>query len=327
MAPHEARNDSGEIDITGFWRYHKPKTTWIRDRKSISRGERDEGLISQGTRVSEEPGLRGQREAAYEEQHGGKRRQSRGKESGSTAAAEILEMKLPHVLKIASTDPIKGPFVWPNGGEATMVLQRDGVVARIASEFGVVQLSSLDPNKPQVNALLKLVEAFEKNVPLMIVDTEFDPATGDAKDLAVVVSDWNGVVIDSKQWQQQPKLHTTQVDEWQEYVNEHKQNLVVSWGNPELELFARAGRRIADGSDGFDVREAILQVFPGMRNLAHAENAMRFSLSMDFLTPVFGMRAKAHHTALRDCEAEAVVMTAFVRYIGRYVVRNLSEKA
>ena len=178
-----------------------------------------------------------------------------------------------------------------------------------------------------MNALLKLVEAFKKNVPLMIVDTEFDPATGDVNDLAVVVSDWNGVVIDSKQWQQQPKLHTTQVDEWQEYVNEHKQNLVVCWGNPELELFARAGRRIADGSDGFDVREAILHVFPGMRNLAHAENAMRFSLSMDFLTPVFGMRAKAHHTALRDCEAEAVVMTAFVRYIGRYLVRNLSEEA
>ena len=39
----------------------------------------------------------------------------------------------------------------------------------------MVQLSSLDPNKPQVNALLKLVEAFEKNVPLMIVDTEFRP--------------------------------------------------------------------------------------------------------------------------------------------------------
>jgi hypothetical protein len=327
MAPHEARNDSGEIDITGFWRYHKPKATWIRDRKSISRGERDRGLVSQGTRVSEEPGRRGQREAAYEEQHGG-RRQSRGLRSDNTAAAEILEMKLPHVLKIACTDPIKGPFVWPNGGEATMVLQRDGVVARIASEFGVVQLSSLDPNKPQVNALLKLVEAFKKNVPLMIVDTEFDPATGDAKDLAVVVSDWNGVVIDSMSWQQQPKLHTRQVDEWQEYVNEHKQNLVVCWGVPELELFARAGRRVADGSDGFDVREAILQVFPGMRNLAHAgSNAMRFSLSMDFLTPVFGMRAKAHHTALRDCEAEAVLMTAFVRYIGLYVVRNLSEKA
>ena len=185
------------------------------------------------------------------------------------------------------------------------------------------QLSSLDPNKPQVNALLKLVEAFEKNVPLMIVDTEFDPATGDVHDLAVVVSNWNGVVIDSKQWQQQPKLHTTQFDEWQEYINEHKKNLVVCWGSPELELFARAGRRIADGSDGFDVREAVLQVLPGMRNLVKAENALRFATRMNFLTPVFGIRAKAHHTALRDCEAEAVVMTAFVRYIGRYVVRNL----
>jgi transcription-repair coupling factor (superfamily II helicase) len=43
-------------------------------------------------------------------------------------------------------------------------------------------------------------------------------------------------------------------------------NLVCCWGVPELKLFSRAGRRISDGSDGFDVREAILQVFPGPRH-------------------------------------------------------------
>ncbi len=40
--------------------------------------------------------------SAYEEKHGGKRRQSRGMETGSFAVSnEILKMKLPHVLKIA----------------------------------------------------------------------------------------------------------------------------------------------------------------------------------------------------------------------------------
>ena len=66
-----------------------------------------------------------------------------------------------------------------------------------------------------------------------------------------------------------------------------------------------------------DVREAVLQVLPGMRKLANAVNSIRFSLSMNLLTPVFGMRGKAYHTALRDCEAEAVVVTAFIRYIAR----------
>ena len=308
MAPNEARDDSGEINATGFWRYITSQATWRRDRKARSRGERDRdervgrdvgrdrGLISQGNRVSEEPGRRRQREDAYEEKHGGQLCESRGTNTGSSRVSnEILKLNLPHVRAIAMTDPIKGPFVWPNGGEATMVPDRDGVVARIANTFGVVQLSSLDPNKPQVNALLKLVEAFEKNVPLIIVDTEFDPATGDVNDLAVVVCNWNGVVIDSKQWQQQPKLHTTQFDEWQEYINEHKKNLVVCWGNTELELFARAGRRIADGSDGIDVREAVLQVLSLMSGpLAQADFAMRFGPGQQFLCLLANMLFNGH---------------------------------
>ena len=43
--------------------------------------------------------------------------------------------------------------------------------------------------------------------------------------------------------------------------------------------------------------------------------SVRFSLSMNLLTPLFGMRALAFHTALKDCEAESVVITAFVRFI------------
>jgi hypothetical protein len=61
-------------------------------------------------------------------------------------------------------------------------------------------------------------------------------------------------------------------------------------------------RKAADGSDGFDVRECILQVLPRMRNLTHADDTCRFSLSMNLLTPLFGLRAAPFHTALRDCE-------------------------
>ena len=49
-----------------------------------------------------------------------------------------------------------------------------------------------------------------------------------------------------------------------------------------------AGRKAADGSDGFDVREAILQVLPVMRYLASADVTRQFSLSMNVLTPLFG---------------------------------------
>jgi len=54
-------------------------------------------------------------------------------------------------------------------------------------------------------------------------------------------------------------------------------------------------RKAADGSDGFDVRECILQVLPRMRNLTHADDTCRFSLSMNLLTPLFGLRAAPFH--------------------------------
>ena len=49
-------------------------------------------------------------------------------------------------------------------------------------------------------------------------------------------------------------------------------------------------RKAADGSDGFDVRECILQVLPRMRNLTHADDTCRFSLSMNLLTPLSSTR-------------------------------------
>ena len=36
---------------------------------------------------------------------------------------------------------------------------------------------------------------------------------------------------------------------------------------------------------------------------------------MNLLTPLFGLRAAPFHTALCDCEGEAVIITAFIRHL------------
>ena len=78
-------------------------------------------------------------------------------------------------------------------------------------------------------------------------------------------------------------------------IDEHKKNLVVCWGNTELELFARAGRRIADGSDGIDVREAVLQVLSLMSGpLAQADFATRFGPGQQFLCLLTNMLFNGH---------------------------------
>mgnify|MGYP000961802233 CR=1 FL=1 len=47
---NEARNDLGEIDADGLWRFQSDRQYWRRDRKQVTRGLRDVGLVSLGTR-------------------------------------------------------------------------------------------------------------------------------------------------------------------------------------------------------------------------------------------------------------------------------------
>ena len=44
----------------------------------------------------------------------------------------------------------------------------------------------------------------------------------------------------------------------------------------------------------------------------------RFSMAMDCLTSIFGMRSRAYHDALYDIMGEAVVITAYVRFISQF---------
>jgi len=76
--------------------------------------------------------------------------------------------------------------------------------------------------------------------------------------------------------------------------------LVCCWGSAEFEFLRAAGRKAADGSDGFDVRECILQVLPRMRNLTHTDDTCRFSLSMNLLR-LYNELYHEHHPHARLC--------------------------
>jgi len=329
------RNDNGELDEDGLWRYHSSKRTWIRDRKAQSRqlrkpDDRDDR--------PEHNAKRGQREEKREQETGA-RRESRGPGGWGSAieCEQILAERLPHVVQIAMTDPVDGPFHWPDSCEAAMVRERDAVMQRLAAKFGPLKsLSSLSLSKPNVNSLCKLVDARNSGRLLLICDTETHRdddsrgnrwKAGDVYDIAVTCVDWNGQVLHSKRWLDRwGKLSKDQIQEVVDLMKSRPDMLLCCWGNAEFKLFKKAGRKPSDGSDGIDVREAVLQVLPGMRNLANAVNSIRFSLSMNLMTPVFGMRGKAYHTALKDCEAEAVVITAFIRYIARQQPSTSSSK-
>ena len=41
-------------------------------------------------------------------------------------------------------------------------------------------------------------------------------------------------------------------------------------------------------------------------------------MAMDFLTNLFGISNRACHTALADCDGEAIVMSAFIRFIAKW---------
>ena len=92
-----------------------------------------------------------------------------------------------------------------------MAPQREAVVARIDDKFGpMLPVSRLTRSIPNVNSLLTLISAFEKNERIMIVDTEFhrhDDTAPDPRwkarevyDLAIACTDWDGKVVQSQRW-------------------------------------------------------------------------------------------------------------------------------
>ena len=85
--------------------------------------------------------------------------------------------------------------------------------------------------------------------------------------------------------------------------------LIYSWGNPELLVFEKAGVRVADGSSGFDMRQALLSVLKGCKPSA-AKNP--FSLSQNVLVPFLGIRGGPFHKAKQDTFDEALTVTSLL---------------
>eukprot|EP00966_Prymnesium_polylepis_P113673 2628089-Prymnesium_polylepis.1 len=156
---------------------------------------------------------------------------------------------------------------------------------RLLAKYGPLQeLNTLDRRKPNVNALHTVVEAYNTDRWLMVVDTEThrkDDSSargrwkaGQLYDLAITVTGWNGTVRWKKRWLNRwGKLTALQVNEAVAIMKSRKDTLLCSWGSPEQKYFKQAGRLPDDHSDGMDMKEVVLQFLPGMRNIVNAHNS------------------------------------------------------
>ena len=183
------------------------------------------------------------------------------------------------------TDPVQGPFHWPDSREAAMVPERDAVMQRLAAKFGPLKsLSSLTQSKPNVSSLGQLVAARNSGRLLMIVDTETHRdndsrgnrwKAGDVYDIAVTIVDWNGRVLWSKRWLNRwGKLTKLEIQEVAELLRSRPDCLLCCWGNAEFKLFKQAGRKPSDGSDGIDVREWNVRALRRVMGLVQQEPAL-----------------------------------------------------
>jgi len=82
--------------------------------------------------------------------------------------------------------------------------------------------------------------------------------------------------------------------------------------------------------------QAILTRFPQLKNAktkgvkidgTTRDSTKRFSMAMDCLTSIFGMRSRAYHNAIDDIMGEGVVITGYVRFISQFDDMYEDEKS
>jgi hypothetical protein len=121
-------------------------------------------------------------------------------------------------------------------------------------------------------------------------------------DFAISVHDCHGEVDPALSWHKRNDNYVPLDDKTKQEGLDHLKKLhgmgilIYSWGNPELLVFEKAGVRVADGSSGFDMRQALLSVLKGCKPSA-AKNP--FSLSQNMLVPFLGIRGGPFHKAKR----------------------------
>jgi hypothetical protein len=109
-------------------------------------------------------------------------------------------------------------------------------------------------------------------------------------------------------------------------INSRPDLPLCAWGyGPEWWWVDQAGRRkknaegkrVDDGSDGIDLKTAIVTVAPKMRKAASAVGKARGSMSQNLVVPVMGLRRTAYHEALPDVLTEGIGASAFSRVLER----------
>ena len=276
-----------------------------------------------------------------------------GRKWRDPATGEAIEPStcMEHIMTIAACDPNGYAFTF--GGASpilstnadglrqwiearAMVESRNAVAQRWLTHFGPPKpLSSLRKRRLTTSARTFL-NAIQAGKVVMIVDAEGhrrdDPIghryrKGDVYDLAVTLVDprtGSTVAVLFHECDRHGKLNPTQKRRASAAIGSRPDALCCSWGfGPEYEFAIKpSGRRKAEGSDGIDLKEVVLQVMPTcVRNAASATGPKRWSMSMDLWVPVMGVRRNAYHQALPDCVAECIVALA----LGRALARPVAE--
>jgi hypothetical protein len=225
-----------------------------------------------------------------------------------------------------------GVKVFPDENEYLNVDRRDEVLPSLVRVFGGPNLQSdVDHSNKHSIAFESLLDAHDNDIPLAVCDSEYGnrkgvPRREQTTEFALGWFSWDGQMLDYFEWKNEDGsyLRAEQWDEIHEALRTKCIGMpICGWGSPELRIFAEAGR-----DDGIDAMQAILTRFPQLKNARTKgvkktdgltrDSTKRFSMAMDCLTSIFGMNSRAHHNAINDIMGEAVVITAYTRFISQF---------
>ena len=316
----------------GYWRRDKgPGTDTTKTERNhnglAKRGEtRKSAEIRQAAAHGKTPAqARHEREQSFLQKYGFARhpsRQSRDGFGNLAAAHTMLQKKHINEARWA------GEYTEADGAGHSL---ED---AKYRSEITGTFYSWYNPPRPPStrngNSLRTAVSAVQTCRPMAGVDLEFNQIgqerDGDLDedgrsvwariyDFSIAVHDCHGKVDLALSWHSRNDNHTPLSEETrQEGINWLKKLdtmsiLIYSWGNPELAVFEKAGLRQADGSTGFDMRQALLSV---IKECKPSALKYPFSLSQNVLVPFLGVRSGPYHKAKQDTYDEALTVTALL---------------
>ena len=218
--------------------------------------------------------------------------------------------------------------IFPDEREADNVHIRDRVMTGFRREAGLeLKLESeLDRGDANVRALLSLVDACKKKDPkavaFRVVDTEFRIPDGGSvvtsmTECAAGTYNYQGVRIDEFSVVKESGVVVDEddLDDLKTFLDENGEDTpLFCWGSAEQPLFRHLGLH-----HGVDAKMIFRRALPALNHKTKSKGIggdpkKLFSMSMNVMTAVFGMGI-AHHTALKDCDGEAVVIAALGRYI------------